>query len=38
MDAAVALVAGWRYEPPTQGGQSVLVEVRETVIFHPRGE
>lgn len=38
MDAAVALVAGWRYEPPTQGGQPVLVEVRETVIFHPRGD
>ena len=38
MDAAVALVAGWRYEPPTRGGQPVLVEVRETVIFHPRGD
>lgn len=38
MDAAVALVAGWRYEPPTSGGQPVLVEVRETVIFHPHGE
>jgi TonB family protein len=38
MDAVVALVAGWRYEPPTQGGQPVLVEVRETVIFHPKSE
>jgi len=38
MDAAVALVAGRRFEPPTQGGQPVLVEVRETVIFHPRGD
>jgi len=38
MDAAVALVAGWRFEPPTRAGQPVLVEVRETVIFHPRGE
>ena len=37
MDPAVALVAGWRYEPPTQDGQPVLVEVRETVIFQPRG-
>ena len=37
MDAAVALVSGWRYEPPTRGGQPVLVEVREAVIFQPRG-
>lgn len=38
MAAAVALVAGWHYEPPTQHGQPVLVEVRETVIFNPRGD
>jgi len=38
MDAAVALVAGWRFEPPARDGEPVLVEVRETVIFHPRSQ
>jgi TonB family protein len=38
IDAAVALVAGWRYAPPTQGGEPVLVEARETVLFRPRAE
>jgi hypothetical protein len=36
IDAAVALVGGWRYAPPTQEGQPVLVEARETVYFRPR--
>jgi TonB family protein len=35
IDAALALVAGWRYAPPTQDGQPVLVEARETLFFQP---
>ena len=38
MDAAVALVAGWRFEPPTRDAKPVLVEVRETVIVQPQGD
>jgi TonB family protein len=35
-DAALALVGGWHYEPPTADGTAVIVEARETVIFPPR--
>jgi hypothetical protein len=38
MDAAVALVGGWRYAPPMQDGQPVLVEARETLFFQPRAD
>ena len=36
IDAAVALVGGWRYAPPAQDGKPVVVEARETVFFSPR--
>lgn len=36
IDAALALVSGWRYAPPTHGGEPVLVEARETLFFRPR--
>ncbi|HEY3515575.1 MAG TPA: energy transducer TonB [Gammaproteobacteria bacterium] len=35
IDAAVALVGDWRYAPPTQDGQPVVVEARETLFFRP---
>lgn len=35
IDAALALLREWRYEPPTAAGAPVLVEARETVIFKP---
>jgi hypothetical protein len=38
MDAAVALVGGWRYAPPTLHGRPVLVEARETLFFQPRAD
>jgi len=36
IDAALALVGGWRYQPPTEDGAPVLVEVRDTLVFSPR--
>ena len=38
IDAAVALVGNWRYVPPTQDGEPVLVEARETLFFQPRAD
>jgi TonB family protein len=38
IDAALALVGGWRYAPPTENGEPVLVETRATVSFAPRGD
>ncbi len=35
--AALAVVGDWRYEPPTDGGEPVLVEERNTLTFRPRG-
>ena len=35
-EAALAMVAGWSYEPPTDEGRPVLVEERNTLIFRPR--
>jgi TonB family protein len=34
--AALALVGGWRFEPPTHGGRPVLVVERNTLTFRPR--
>ena len=34
--AALAVVGDWRYEPPTDGGEPVLVEERNTLTFRPR--
>lgn len=36
MQAALALVGGWRFEPPTLDGKPVLVEERNTLTFRPR--
>jgi TonB family protein len=38
IEAALAVVSGWRYEPPTVGGKPVLVEERNTLTFRPRGQ
>jgi hypothetical protein len=38
VDAAIELIGGWRYEPPTDDGQPVLVETRASVSFGPRGD
>jgi len=38
IDAAVALVGGWRYAPPTEDGRPVLVEARETLFFRPHAD
>jgi TonB family protein len=35
IDAALGVVGGWRYEPPTHGGEPVLVEERNTLTFRP---
>ncbi|HZF30960.1 MAG TPA: TonB family protein [Gammaproteobacteria bacterium] len=34
--AALAMLAGWRYEPPLHGGKPALVEQRDTFTFEPR--
>ena len=36
--AALAVVGGWRYVPPTQDGEPVLVEARKTLTFRPRAD
>jgi len=35
-DAALAVVTGWSYEPPTYEGRPVLVEERNVLTFRPR--
>jgi TonB family protein len=35
IEAALAVVGGWRYAPPTHGGEPVLVEERNTLTFRP---
>lgn len=35
-DAALAVVSGWSYEPPTHDGRPVLVEERNVLTFRPR--